>query len=168
MLRGLSVWEPSATVLSLLRRGPNPERVAEKPFETRGRWAAVIELGELVIHAAGSRKDLHLVEEAEHGRVLREHGMGMADLRFGYALALVDVVAVWRTRAGHMDRLRPDPANGYPLPGGRAGALGNFNPGRILLQLANVRRLAEPVRMPGRHRVFRLTPAEERAVRAQI
>jgi hypothetical protein len=99
LMRALSLWQPHATLCCLLRPEPNPFRLAEKPFETRGSWAERVPLGDVVIHAAKTTRRPR--QHRYNGRPSsgcsgpRLHRRG--NMPFGAALGVVEVVAVWRT-----------------------------------------------------------------------
>jgi hypothetical protein len=176
-MRALTLWQPHATLMSLVRPEPNPRRVAEKVFETRPQWARRVPLGPLVIHAAKSAADLSYVKDAACRDVWRRHYL--LGIRFGgllplgAAVAVVDVVAVWESTGGAkagFDLLRcaGDPANVcYPLHA-EAYTFGDFSPGRILLQCENVQPLAKPVPMRGYQQIWTLTPEQVEQVKGQI
>lgn len=177
-MRALSLWQPHASLCCLLRPEPNPLRIAEKPFETRGEWASRVQLGDLVIHAAKADGDVCLIGSQPFLGVLVSHGIveigrdGITRshgdlLPFGAALGVVEVVAVWRTNEAGLQCVRRTDA---PIAG-RADLpmhtrqFGDFSPGRTLLQLQNVRPLSRPLPMRGRQGLFTLTTEEESAVR---
>jgi hypothetical protein len=176
MMRALSLWQPHATLMALLRPEPNPRRVAEKPFETRPLWARRIACGELLIHAA-KREDQDAYRSPAVAGALADHGM--PDVVLGAGVCVVDVVAVWGTSEAEAprsiillrtvdQRVHGRPGRVAHLPSGRIGALGDFGPDRVLLECANVRPLREPVPLRGRQGLFNLTAEEEAAVRAAL
>jgi hypothetical protein len=176
-LRALSLWQPHASVAAILRPPPNPERVAFKEFETRGKWAASFPVGiDLVIHAAKSREDLDLADEFPFDFVLAARGLSAATLPLGAAVAVVRVVATWTSTADGLMRLidaewrttLTAKARVLDLPEGITGRLGDFSPGRVLIQMADVRPLRAPVPMRGRQGLFTLSAEEEAAVRAEM
>jgi hypothetical protein len=175
LMRALSLWQPHATLCCLLRPEPNPFRLAEKPFETRGAWAGRVPLGDVVIHAAKTSADLvsMLLRRALHrGAAGARLSWRPASMPLGAALGVVEVVAVWRTT-----ECRPRPAAPHWYRRDRAGAadlpphtlrFGDFSQGRTLLHLQNVRPLTAPLPMRGRQGLFTLTTDEEAAVRALL
>jgi hypothetical protein len=179
-MRALSLWQPHATLCCLIAKelgerkpsnASNPLRLGEKVFVTRGPWAGRVPLGDLVIHAAKATNDLELIHEPPFAGVLRAHGVRAYELiPLGAALGVVEVVAVWRTT--DRDGFKLIRANGrrptlaeMPL---FVRDFGDFSPGRILLQMQNVRPLRQALPMRGRQGLFTLTPQEEADVRALL
>lgn len=173
-MRALSLWQPHATLMALVRPEPNPRRLAEKVFETRPQWARRVPLGPLVIHAAKSTEDLALLDFDGRGNIaeaFRLHGVTGETVPLGAAVAVVDVVAKWETARPRWRMLDATPGTlGPSLLAGlhqSAFAFGDFSPGRILLQCENVRPLSEPLPMRGYQQIWKLTPEQVAQVNAQ-
>ncbi len=126
-MKAISLYEPWATLIAL----------GEKRYETRS-WSTIYR-GPLLICASQKRPPLH-----EIIGILYRAGINLDDLKPGKALAIVDLVHVYRT-ANDLN---------YDQLGENEQYFGDFSSGRFAWQLKNIRRLKNPPSVTGRQGLF--------------
>jgi len=145
-MRALSLTQPWATLVA----------IGAKQWETRG-WPMRYR-GELAIHASKGfpRGCVDLCRDEPFRSTLVSAGLAtLDDLPRGAIVALVDVV----------DCLQITEAN---APSGNEYLFGNYESGRFMIQLGNVRRLSVPIAAKGSLGLWMVPPDIEARVRDQL
>jgi hypothetical protein len=145
-MRALTVFQPFAVLIAL----------GEKRVETRSRQT--VHRGELAIHAGQPLTEYALrscYREPVAG-VLARAGLQVTDLRRGCIVAVATLVDVVQTKT-HVQVISP-----------QERAFGDYTEGRWAWLLENVRVVDPPVYCRGWQHVWRVTPEDERLVRAQV
>lgn len=152
-MKAISLWQPWATAIAL----------GVKQIETRG-WHTK-HLGELAICAAQKRtpelRDIFndLLNEHDSARFAFGDALELDfdTLPFGKVVAVVDLYAVGDVDFFDLNKISPVER-----------AFGNYDAGRKLWWMRNVKRLREPVPVTGRQQMFNLPAEVEAEVRAQL
>lgn len=126
-MKAISLWQPWATLVA----------VGEKSMETRS-WSTRYR-GPLLI--CSSKKKLSTFTILPF---LVRGGIGLSDLLYGHALALVDLTHIFKTEEVFADLSVTEKY------------FGDFSPGRYAWQLENLRRLEEPFPVKGKQGLFTL------------
>ncbi len=128
-MKALSLYEPWATLIAL----------GEKRFETRS-WSTTYR-GPLLI--CSSKRKLPLYQYPPIKKLLETlstHGLFLDDLKFGYALCVVNLVEILRTDYLHVNE--------------EERIYGDFSPGRFAWKCDNARRFKNPMPIKGRQGLF--------------
>ncbi len=136
-LMAISLWQPWASLIAW----------GFKRFETRS-WATNYR-GPLVIQSAKTTRGLDWCNDYIN-RALDTMCEVPADLPLGAALAVVDLVDVFKTDALR-DAVTDD---GLPMVSEREKAFGDWRDGRYAWKLENVRIIKPPIPMRGYQQIF--------------
>lgn len=145
-MRGLSLWQPWATLMAL----------DAKRFETRS-WASPYR-GPIAIHASKNRQELELCLEEPFRAVLVAGGIHkIGDLPFGAFVAVGELIACYETpsssipmRVYHQEVEKCRAEHEY--------AFGNYEPQRFAWKFVNVRSLVEPIPARGFQGLWNIEP----------
>lgn len=143
-IKAISLWQPWASLIS----------IGAKVYETRS-WATD-HRGPLAIHAAkhwtSAERDLSFYDpyfkRALNGAGISSEAaiVGSSEwvpnrLPLGAVVAVVDLIACWQIAESGLVRRVGGKFEARPLPMGAERAFGDYSPGRVAWELANVRRI---------------------------
>lgn len=159
ILYGLSLLDPWATLVAQ----------GHKTLETRS-WGTQIR-GRIAIHRSQSlsRDARHAwKQEAVRRKLCIDPHLPVPAPQPGALIAVATLTHVWSMCSGEILRNLNDPEETRPWPTGDERLFGIYAPGRFVFELHDVQILPEPIPVPGKLRLFRLTPTLRTTLARQI